>query len=114
MKSNRTMLSLARARAYQKDMQEFAISDDITVIGFAITMSELAKIYKEEGFTSLDVPRRHVKIWKELGLVKTYYSDNIVVMVPEVTDYDEVLALTMEQKKRGSSAVAILPRGAAA
>lgn len=108
------MLSIARAQAYAKDMQEIPLSDDVVVIGYAISIAELAKIYKLNGFTSPEVPRRHVQIWKDLGLVKTYYQDNIIVMVPLVTDYDEVLALTMEQKKRGATAVAIMPSGVSA
>ncbi len=114
MKSNMTMLSIARARAYEKEMQEIRVSDDICVIGFAITSPELSAIYRLNGFTSPEVPRRHVQIWKDLGLVKTYFQDNIIVFVPLITDYDEVYALTMEQKKRGASTIAILPTEASA
>lgn len=114
MKSNATMLSLARAKAYEKDIQKISISKDVTVIGFAITLPELSAIYRMNGFTSPEVPRRHVKIWKELGLVKTFFQDNILVFVPLVTDYDEVYALTMAQKEYGSSAIVILPEEASA
>lgn len=114
MKSNTTMLSLARARAYAKDIQEISVNDDFTIIGYAITIKELAALYKENGFTAPDVAHRHLRIWKELGLVKTYYNDVIIVMVPLQTDYDQVTTLTLVQKERGSSTIAILPKEVAA
>lgn len=114
MKSNTTMLSLARARAYAKDIQEISVSDDIAIIGYALTIKDLAALYKENGFTSPNVAHRHVQIWKELGLVKTYYNDVIIVMVPLQTDYEQVTTLTLLQKERGSSTIAILPREVAA
>lgn len=109
MKSNRTMLSLARALAYSKEVQELCITDDVTVIGYALKMTDLFTLYKGHGFTSADVPRRHVLLWKELGLVKTYFNDQVVVFVPEPSDFAEIYELTMVQKQYGASAIAILP-----
>lgn len=114
MKSNATMLSLARAKAYAKDIQEISVNDDFSIIGYAITINDLSKLYKENGFTSPSVCHRHVKIWKDLGLVKTYYNDVIIVMVPQLTDYEQVTTLTLLQKERGSSTIAILPKEVAA
>lgn len=114
MKSNATMLSLARAKAYAKDIQEISINDDVSIVGYAISIKELADLYKQNGFTSPSVCHRHVKIWKDLGLVKTFYNDVIIVIVPLFTDYEQVTTLTLLQKERGSSAIAILPKEATA
>lgn len=110
MKSNTTMLALARAKAYAKDMQKIAVTDDITVIGYAVTMKELSALYKENGFTSPTVVDRHLQIWKDLGLVKTYYQDIIIMVVPLITDYEQIEDLVLAQKDQGSSVVAILPK----
>lgn len=110
MKSNATMLSLARAKAYSKEMQKICVTEDITVIGYAVTIKELSAIYKENGFTSPTVVMRHLQIWKDLGLVKTYYNDIIIMVVPLQTDYAQVEELVLEQKRQGSSVVAIVPK----
>lgn len=110
MKSNATMLSLARARAYAKDMQKIAVTDDITVIGYAVTIKELSALYKENGFTSPNVVGRHLQIWKDLGMVRTYYNDIIIMMVPLQTDFEQIEDLVMAQKGQGPSVVAILPK----
>lgn len=114
MKSNRTMLSLARARAYAKGMQKISLTDDITVIGYAVTIKELSALYKENGFTSQTVVNRHLQIWKDLGSVRTYYQDVIIMMVPLLTDYEQIEELTLLQKDQESSIVAILPKEASA
>ena len=114
MKSNATMLSLARAKAYAKDIQEISINDDVSIVGYAVTIKELADLYKQNGFTSSSVCHRHVKIWKDLGFVKTFYNDVIIIMVPLFTDYEQVTTLTLLQKERGSSTIAILPKEASA
>ena len=109
MKSNMTMLALARAKAYANEVQAIEISDGISVIGYATTIKDLAVLYKEQGFTSPNVARRHLQIWKDLGFVKTYYGDVIIVFVPLPTDYEQITTLTMEQRRCGSSTIAILP-----
>lgn len=114
MKSNMTMLSLARARAYARDLQEIETSEGITVIGYALTIKDLAVLYKENGFTSKTVPQRHLQIWKDLGLVRTFYNDVVIIFVPLSTDSAQITELTMEQRQRGSSTIAILPKGASA
>ena len=114
MKSNTTMLSLARARAYANEVQEIAINNDISIVGYAITFKDLAMLYKENGFTSPDVSRRHLSIWKTIGAVKTYYNDVIIVFVPQATDAEQLTNLTLIQKERGSSVIAVLPKEAVA
>lgn len=114
MKSNKTMLALARAKAYTNEIQKISIADGVDVICYALRMKDISILYKEQGFTNPLVAHRHVEIWKSLGLVKTYYNDLVVVFIPLITDYDEISALMMEQKKSGSSTVAILPKEATA
>lgn len=114
MKSNRTMLSLAKAIAYEKEIQEISVNDDFSIVGYAVTIGELSKLYKENGFTSPTICHRHIKIWKDLGLVKTYYNDVIIVIVPEATDYEQITDLTLIQKDRGVSVLAVLPKEASA
>lgn len=113
MKSNTTMLGLARAKAYAKDIQEIKLNGDICIIGYALTLKELAHLYKENGFTGAGVAQRHLQIWKSLGLVKTYYNDVIIVVIPLPTDCEQVTNLVLAQRERGSSAVAILPQAEA-
>ena len=60
MKSNKTMLALARAKAYAREVQAIEISDGISVIGYAMTIKDLSVLYKEQGFTSSNVACRHL------------------------------------------------------
>lgn len=85
MKSNSTMLAEARNLAFRKEQTEITTPDGITVVGYCLTISELRKLYFENGFLEKTM-RRHLSTWKEIDVVRTYQYDAMIFFIPRCQD----------------------------
>lgn len=106
----RTMLTLARAQAYDQGIQQVTLGNDVKVIGYGLLFKEIKQIYIEQGFTSPTVCSKHLGLWKSAGLVKTYYNDKFVFFIPPITDIEQIGDLRIEAEQ-DRSLLAILSKG---
>lgn len=67
MKNSKAMLGLAKAVALAKGPREFKVSQERSVLGYALTNGELTDLYLREGFSANGRARdAHVKVWLEI------------------------------------------------
>lgn len=79
------MLAKAREIAFQKEQTEITTPDGIVVIGYCLTVSDLRKLYLENGFLEKTM-KRHLSTWKEIDAVRTYLYDGVIFFVPRCQD----------------------------
>lgn len=79
MKSQKTMLALARQQAFDSDEIETEYLGQ-TFIGYRLTYSQLQKIYFAEGFSDAAL-RRHIQTWKDMGVVRVF--NKLIFFIPE-------------------------------
>lgn len=79
------MLAEARKLAFKKEQTEITTPDGIVVVGYCLTISELRRLYIENGFLEHTM-KRHLSAWKEIDAVKTYQYDNIIFFIPRCQD----------------------------
>lgn len=108
------MLELARAIAYDNGVQSIETVDGVIIVGYFIPYKSLLNLYLENGFTSKDVPKRHLEIWKKLDLVRGYISDALIVIIPRSSDYKEISQLVDAKKNSSFDVVVTLPKGVGA
>lgn len=82
MKSQKTMLAIAKQRAFDSDEIETEYLGQI-FIGYRLTYSQLAKIYYAEGFTDAAM-KRHLAAWKDLGAVRVF--NKLIFFIPDKTE----------------------------
>ena len=64
MKNQKTMYLLAKARAIAEGPKAYRM-----MRGYALTETEVRRIYGREGFTNPKTYDRHIGIWQEMGWV---------------------------------------------
>lgn len=100
MKSQKTMLALARKQAFESDEIETDYLGQ-TFIGYRLTYSQLQKIYFSEGFSDAAL-KRHLATWKEIGAVRVF--NKLVFFIPEKTEVQYSL-LKQEGSRRPDAVV---------
>lgn len=101
------MFGLAKATAFENDVQEIETPDGITVCGYYLTISQIRKIYTREGFTNPSVATKHINLWRGCGMVKTFVGDKFIFFLPDNEDVDESLALISRKKSRSEDTVVV-------
>ena len=93
MKSQKTMLAIARQRAFESDEIETEYLGQ-TFIGYRLTYSQLIKIYFGEGFSEAAL-KRHLRTWQDIGAVRIF--NKLIFFIPEPSEVQYSLL-----KKEGS------------
>ena len=82
MKSQKTMLAIAKKHAFESDD---IVTDylDKSFIGYRLTYTQLQRIYFGEGFSDAAL-KRHISVWRDLGAVRVY--NKLIFFIPDKSD----------------------------
>ena len=100
MKSQKTMLALARQQAFDSDEIETEYLGQ-TFIGYRLTYGQLQKIYFSEGFSDAAL-RRHIETWKDLGAVRVF--NKMIFFIPNHSEVQYTI-LKREGSRRPDAVV---------